>query len=344
MAEESQKFRALLIEDNDADYVAIKGFLGSIPRSNIVLDRVATSDQGLSLMCSNQYDVYLLDYRLGGDDGLDLLQKAVSSGCKKPVIFLTGYDQYDVDVEAMNRGAFDFLVKNKIDPPSLERSIRYAIERWRVQESLVCSLRDKEVLLKEIHHRVKNNLQIISSLLKLQKRGIQSDEARKTLEECYDRVRSIALVHEKLYQSHEVASINFTEYLETLISGLFRSYGIDPKQISLEIQAQDVVLSLDAAIPCGLIVNELASNALKHAFPNQRPGKLLISFLRNPSNELELRVADNGVGIPADFDISRSNSLGLELVHTLAAQLGGTVAIDGKSGTEFKICFREMDH
>lgn len=334
--------KALLIEDNESDYLLIRSFLMLLPKRSISLDWVSTSALGLKSMTANEHDIYLLDYRLGPDDGLEILEQAIKAGCKKPIIFLTGFDQYEVDVEAMHRGAVDFLVKAKIDAASLERSMRYAIENWRAKEYLNSSLLEKEVMLREIHHRVKNNLQVISSLLKLQRRKMHGEEARKTLHDCYTRVQSISLIHDKLYHSQELSSINFSEYIRVLAEELFRSYGVSSQLISLQFEVEEVKLSVNLAIPCGLLINELISNALKHAFPNRLTGQIILTFKRLEDDRFLLGVSDNGVGMPKELETVRHDSLGLELIHTLANQLGGDLKISNQNGAQFLIIFSDQ--
>ncbi|MGB2957779.1 MAG: PAS domain S-box protein [Bacteroidota bacterium] len=199
------------------------------------------------------------------------------------------------------------------------------------------SLQEKEILLKEIHHRVKNNLQIISSLLSLQSNTIESEATRELVRESQNRVRSMALIHEKLYQSASLARIDFGEYLRNLTRDLFRSYSAGG--VSLKLQAEDISLDIDAAIPCGLMVNELVSNALKYAFAQTKGGELLITFSQVARDKFALSVTDNGVGLPSDLDVRNPRSLGLQLVNMLVAQLRGTLDVVSDGGTTFMITF-----
>ena len=213
-------------------------------------------------------------------------------------------------------------------------------ERKRAEGQIRASLREKEVLLQEIHHRVKNNLQVISSLLYLQAKNIQYEEAPLMFQDSQSRVRAMALVHEKLYQSQDQARVDFAEYLRSLANHLFRSYGVNTNVISLKVSVDDVFLGVDIAIPCGLILNELVSNSLKHAFPDGRAGEICIE-LRVADGQLTLMVSDNGVGFSDDLDFRDTGSLGLQLVNTLVNQLEGTIELERSSGTAFKITFTE---
>lgn len=221
--------------------------------------------------------------------------------------------------------------------------LRDITERKREEEKIRASLREKEILLKEIHHRVKNNLQIISSLLNLQSAHIFDPRALEVFKEGQGRVRSMALIHEKLYQSEDLARVDFSEYISNLAAYLFRSYEVHAGAVRLSVEAEDVLLGVDTAIPCGLIINELVSNSLKHAFPDGGGGSINIRLRPAGAERLRLTVADDGVGLPEGFDVRRTGSLGLQLVNTLARQLGGEVEVGGGAGAEFSITFRRED-
>jgi two-component sensor histidine kinase len=205
------------------------------------------------------------------------------------------------------------------------------------QKEVVHTLREKEVLLKEIHHRVKNNLQVISSLLSLQARYLADPAARAIFNASQSRVQSIALVHEKLYQSANLSHIDFAEYVLDLIDNLFHTHGAAERGIVRQLDLGGTRLAIDLAIPCGLIINELITNSLKHAFPAGRGGVLEIVLRHVDSKRLELCVADDGVGMPADLDPRKTESLGLDLVFTFAEQIDARVDIIREGGTRF--CF-----
>jgi two-component sensor histidine kinase len=211
-------------------------------------------------------------------------------------------------------------------------------ERKQAEVRITASLNEKEALLNEVHHRVKNNLQAVCSLLHLQSRDVQNREARRTLQESRNRVRAMALVHEKLYRSGNLARVDFAEYIRSLTSSLVRSFGVDSNAIRLHVEIDQVFLSIDYAVPCGLIVNELVHNALKHAFPDRREGEIRISCHQNDEG-LVLQISDNGAGIPADPDLGKTNSLGLQLVRTLVEQLDGSIEVSNSAGTDFRIVF-----
>jgi len=206
-------------------------------------------------------------------------------------------------------------------------------------EQLTASLREKEVLLKEVHHRVKNNLQVISSLLNLQARHVLDPQALEMFKESQNRVRSIALFHEKLYQSRDLAHVEASEYLKTLIANLLAAYGARPSALVLDVGEEEVLLGVDVAVPLGLVVNELISNALKHAFPGGHLGQIRVELRRVEETRCRLSVIDNGVGFPSNLDFRRAPSLGLQLVCTLVDQLGGAIELIRSGGTKFSVTF-----
>jgi two-component sensor histidine kinase len=212
-------------------------------------------------------------------------------------------------------------------------------ERRRVEQQLRASLLEKEVLLKEIHHRVKNNLQIISSLLSLQAANVHDSTTLAQFRDSQNRVRSMALIHERLYRSDDLAKINFREYIDDLSGHLLQSYLSQDNTVSLKVEAEDIYLDIDTAIPCGLLISELVSNALKHAFPQGRSGTLGIEMKQCDDGQYHVVVRDDGVGIAEDLDFRKTKSLGLKLVHNLARQLGGTVDFQNGRGTEIAVSF-----
>ena len=218
-------------------------------------------------------------------------------------------------------------------------------ERKIAEEKIKASLEEKVVLLQEIHHRVKNNLQVICSLLNLQSKTVKEKEALKILRESQSRIRTISLVHEKLYQAHDLARINLIEYTKSLAVWLYQSYGVSPNRIILEINVGDISLAPDTAVPFGLVINELLSNALKHAFPKsqKKMGKILIDLTSDEAGNITLIVRDNGVGLPKDLDVHSTESLGLRLVTILVEdQLQGKLHLDRRKGTAFHIEFNQQ--
>jgi PAS domain S-box-containing protein len=211
--------------------------------------------------------------------------------------------------------------------------------RKRAEEQLQASLEEKEALLKEVHHRVKNNLQLISSLLSLQAARIAEPAVAELFAESRNRVRSMALVHENLYRAGNFARISMATHVQNLCAHLARAYGMNSRRVELASRIGDVQLDLDLAVPCSLIVNELVSNALKHAFPDGRAGRVCVELQPFGDQQHVLVVADDGVGLPPDLDCQRADSLGLQLVDDLTQQLHGTIAVSRDGGTTFTITF-----
>jgi two-component sensor histidine kinase len=207
------------------------------------------------------------------------------------------------------------------------------------------SLHEKEVLLKEIHHRVKNNLQVISSLLNLQSEKIKQPDLLETFMESQNRIRAMALVHEKLYQSKDLSQIDFTEYMYSFITYMNSTYNLNPDHVRMHMNpnVKPHFFKIDTAIPCSLILNELISNSCKYAFPGNRKGNIHLHFEKEDETEKTanylLRVTDDGIGIPAEIDLKNTSSLGLQLVDMLTQQIEGRVELDRENGTRFTIRF-----
>ena len=219
--------------------------------------------------------------------------------------------------------------------------MRDETQRRVSNEQLKSSLNEKEVLLKEVYHRVKNNLQVITSLLSLQSGSVESDTVRRMFEEACNRVRSIGDIHELLYRSPDLAHVAFDTYLERLAKHLLLFYGMDSDHIRVTITSK-VELALSEAVPCGLIVNELLTNCLKHSFPGGRSGTISLS-LSCDAGECRLEVADDGVGLPAKFRLDETTSLGLKLVSVLAKQLGGYIRLEPGVGTCVTVVFPQSE-
>lgn len=223
--------------------------------------------------------------------------------------------------------------------------VRNITQRKIAEENILASLGEKELLLQEIHHRVKNNMQIISSMLRLQAEPVKDKSYLTILSDSQNRIRAMSLIHEKLYQSQDLAHINFSEYASDLTGELMRSYGNGSSRIVMKTESENIMLGIDTAIPCGLIINELVSNSLKYAFPKDRRGEISVSLDRINEDELELTVSDNGIGLPENIDFRNTESLGLRLVTILAEnQLRGKIESKRLEGTEFRIRFREIKY
>jgi len=221
--------------------------------------------------------------------------------------------------------------------------IRDLTERQKADEQIKKSLQEKEVLIREVHHRVKNNMQIISSLLNLQTRYVDDKETVNLLKESQNRVKSMAMIHEKLYQSHDLNHINIFDYINSLVKDLFYSYAIPKNQIKPVIEVEEINLNIETAVPCGLIISEIISNSLKYAFPKGREGEVHIS-LKHKGEKFYLTISDNGIGFPESIDFNNTDSLGLKLVNSLTEQIDGELELDRSHGTKFNITFQELKY
>jgi len=215
-------------------------------------------------------------------------------------------------------------------------------ERKEMENQIRSSLKEKEILIKEIHHRVKNNMQIISSLLNLQKQYVEEEEAINVLQESQNRVKTMSLIHEKLYQSKDLTHINIADYIKNLITDLFYSYAMEKEDIQQILEINDTDLNIETALPCGLIISEIISNSLKYAFPDKKGGIFL--SLKRSNDKFSLLISDNGIGFPEDIDFKNSDSLGLQLVNNLVGQLDGEIQLDNSEGTKYQIIFQELNY
>jgi PAS domain S-box-containing protein len=233
--------------------------------------------------------------------------------------------------------------KNLLQVPAVEAiviNLRDVTDRRNAEEQLRVSLQQKDTLLREIHHRVKNNLQVIASLLHLQSRAIKNPQALEALRESQQRVKAMAMIHERLYQTEDVSCIVLKDYIEDLVHGIVQANAQDqPVAVQFDIPA--ILLSIHAAVPCGLIINELVSNCMKHAFPKGQKGRILIGIRASEEKRLTLLVEDDGRGLPEEVDIDNGGALGLTLVRVLVKQLEGTIEIRRGAGTRFRITFSD---
>ncbi len=268
---------------------------------------------------------------VAGATGLfGLIYDLVSAGAEQLRLHLTLQER---------KRAQEFLEQTNVE---LERRVaERTADLSLANTSLTNSLAEKDVLLKEVHHRVKNNLQVISSLLNLQSGYIKDPTALQVFIESRNRVRSMALIHEKLYQSADLSRIDFEDYIRTLSNGLLAGFVGKGSKVHISVEVEKIMLPVDSAVPCGLIVNELVTNCFKYAFNAETGGQIQISMRRVDDKDLLLRVSDNGVGFPKDVDFRNTESLGMQLVTTLAEQIDGTIALMNGTGTTFEITFPE---
>ncbi len=407
MDDENNKYiNVLLIEDNFTDTVLIREMLKEVRKPRFRLHNTRRLEEGLDHIERNEIDVLLLDLNLPDSYGLDTFQKANNRAPQIPIVILSAFDDEDVAVKAVKGEAQDYLIKGRVDSNLLARSLTYAIERKSIEGELInhrnhleelveertaelqaanqrlqkeieerkkaeieikASLEEKQILLEEIHNRVDNNLETISNLIGLEYTQNSNKEPIEIYQESQNRVKAIALIHERLSRSEDFAIIDFAKYTQDLINYLFKSYAID-KNIKANIEINGILLDIDTAVPCGLILNELVTNSIKYAFPNSAlsqstkfdgpealnhesvnnpltpqneiTGEINISFTLDEGN-FTLKVSDNGIGLPDDVDFRYTETTGMQLVNALVRQLDGLIDLERDSGSEFKITFRE---
>ncbi|MFS0518046.1 sensor histidine kinase [Nostoc sp. UIC 10607] len=354
--------RVLLVEDSEDDAFLL---LRELQRGDyeVTFERIDTPTAmkaamgvgGASLreasptpIAGQKWDIVICDYSMPTFSAPAALKQVKESGLDLPFIIVSGTIGEDTAVAAMKAGAHDYIIKGNLARliPAVARELREAQvrrERKQAEEQIKASLQEKEVLLKEIHHRVKNNLQIISSLLNLQAEYLKDNQALEVFKDSQNRIESMALIHEKLYQSQDLARINFADYIQDLVTNLFYSYNVNSNSITLKMKVEEVFLAIDAAIPCGLIINELISNSLKYAFPERELGEICIDFCSIEPNLFTLTISDNGVGLAQDFDFQATESLGLRLVKGLTQQLQGNIDFISDNGVKYKIQFSTKD-
>ena len=325
----SRPLRILILEDNAADAelnlheLRRAGFDPQWTRVETEADFLAALDTAPELI--------LADYSLPKFDGLSALKLLRDRGLDIPFILVSGQLGEETAVEAMKQGANDYLLKDRIARlgTAVERALeekRLRAEKQEADEKIRASLREKEVLLTEVHHRVKNNLQIISSLLNLQSRRITDLATLKILASTSNRVRAMAAVHERLYESGDFGQIDFAAHLGSLVRNLMRAHAPADGTVRPELKLEPVTVELNTAVPLSLIANELITNALKYAFPEGAQGTLTIT-LRAGETLHEMCVADDGPGFPAGIDPASSRALGLRLVRDLVRQIRGELDI-----------------
>jgi two-component sensor histidine kinase len=333
------KTKILISEDREPDYVFTRNILHKIP-GNFEISWAANFSDAMRGLATNEFDVCLLDYRLGGHTAMDVLRNLRLSPVRTAFIVFTGMSDCGIDNDVLRHGASDYLSKDDLNAELLERSIRYAIHRKKYEERAAEHMREKELLLKEIEHRVKNNLQIVSGLLNWQGREIKNKEAKTVFKEAQNRIATMSLIHEKLYQTTDALdAIDFQEYTRDLLQLLIEAYSLEKKNVKIEVEMTHRFLDISKAVPCGLIISELASNALQHAFGAKTKNKTVRVGLRRYGRSMHLCVRDNGKGMKSGA--ARKGSFGLKLIVLLVKQLAGKIRFMNEHGSAVHIRFPE---
>jgi two-component sensor histidine kinase len=258
-------------------------------------------------------------------------------------------EEHSSEVHEENLGGFFMITTTPLydDEGNVIGSVHVArdiTERKIMEEQLEQALKDKDILMKEIHHRVKNNLMIMASLLNMQSRYIEDEVARDIFKDSQSRARTMALIHEKLYQSKELKKLDVQDYMESLARDIYHAYIKDPEKIQLNLEIEQLMLDINTVIPLGLILNEILTNTFKYAFPGDADGIVEVKFIKKENNEFLLEVCDDGAGLPPDFHEKKTESLGMRLIHSLTEQIRGELEINSDHGTQVRVKFQELNY
>ncbi len=371
-----------MIEDNYSDVRIIQEMLKDVG-FKFDFKHAESLSAGLEHLNSDEFDVLLLDLNLPDTYGIDTFFKAQKNIPNLPIVILSGAADENAAIEAVHEGAQDYLMKGEVEGRLLARSIFYAIERKHTEEELKkhrdhleelvekrtiglknankqlmreinerkqaeeeirASLEEKKILLDEIQQRIQNSLQIIINIIDGEYYQNGCKNSKDFNQEIENRAKAVELINEMLDQSEDFAMIDFSCYIRKLTDYLYTYYEVDPSLIKLEMDIEGIPLDIDVAIPCGLIINELVINSLKHAFPKSlnefkgQKGKICVSLHSGNKNTL-LTIADNGISLPEDFEFQKSTSSGFRLVNKLVNQLNGKIELDKTNGTKFRVIF-----
>jgi len=331
LKESEERYRGLF--DRSLDFVYVHDFEGNFIDANpAVLESFGYTKEDIS---SLNFTTLLSEDQIPA--ALKVLEEIAYTGFQRE---LTEYRLKRKDGTYLYIETKASLIYRDGKPYAIQGIARDITSRKQAEEQIQASLKEKEVLLKEIHHRVKNNMQVIASMLSLQSQHIKDKDSREMFQESQDRVRSMALVHESLYTSEDLAHIDIAKYIHSLTHQLITSYRTTASRVGMNIAVTDIFLTITTAIPCGLIINELVTNALKHAFPQEQDGTITVSMTPSTNDHLILTVSDTGIGFPKEIDFRNTTTLGMQLVTSLVEQLDGTITLDRSEGTTFTITFR----
>lgn len=343
------KISLLFVEDNES----VRSLYNKRLRNRTEKFFLAENgEEGLEIYKQHKPDLIITDISMPIMNGLEMIKKIKKLSEDVKVIVMSAYSIKEYFLEAINLGVNGYLIK-PVDPFKLYALVdelagnvllkkalaEKEIRRRVAEKNLKRSLDEKDVLLKEIHHRVKNNMQIISSILTMQERLMEDVKLKNVLAESRNRIRSMALVHENLYQNENLANIQFPNYVRSLAGNIARTYYDLQHKVRFEYEMEDIFMPLEIGIPCGLIINELISNSFKHAFSGVDNGVIHIALIRHKNKEFSLQVSDNGVGMDSMFSLEESKSLGMRIVNKLVQQIDGKLDYDFSDGTKYDIRF-----
>ncbi len=308
---------------------------------------------GLELYQKHKPDLVITDMVMPVMNGLEMVKEIKKIAPDAKFVVMSAYSEKDSFVESIHLGIDGYLMKpveakkllSLIDEFAGITLMKWELERKEkkrreAEEYLKKSLAEKEILLREVHHRVKNNMQIISSILRMQSRNIDDPRLKEVLQESQNRIHSMALIHENLYNNKTLSDIKFSSYIKSLSGNIARTYASQQASVNFDYQIDDAYLPMDIAIPCGLIINELISNSFKYAFADKSTGTISIHFKHIIEDQFQLIVSDNGIGIPDKIDITKTKSLGMKILQKLVQQIEGELKYDFSNGTKFTIIFK----
>lgn len=326
--------RVLIVDDDRYNRTVLQGMVESLGYEV----KLAQSGREALEKLGPDVDIVLLDVMMPEMDGFEVARRIRNNPSTRdiPVVMVTVLDSKADRLLAVEAGANDFISK-PIDMVELRVRMASLLKVKSAQDQVRASLKEKEILLREIHHRVKNNLAIVSSILGLQSRYAVDEFHRQMFRETRDRIKSMAIAHEKLYRSESLSQVNLREYVRSLVDHLFASSNTLGSSVTLKKKVDDVSVGIETIVPLGMILTELISNSLRHAFPDGRQGEVTISFHSTGPGTFCMIVKDNGVGISEKTDLNSPRSFGLSLVTTLCSQIGGKIHVSTTGGTEFRL-------
>jgi two-component sensor histidine kinase len=332
----SRAKRILVVDDEERNLLLMRAMLQSL---GYECECASDGPEALAKL-STDVDLVLLDVMMPGTDGFEVLARIRENPefMDLPVIMVTILSSKEHRLQAVETGANDFISK-PVNIAELRARLKSLLKIKEAQDQIKASLKEKETLLNELHHRVKNNLATVAGMLRIQARRIDSPEMTEILEDLAWKVASMGLIHERLYQAPDLSSVNAGDYLKDLAVRLFKAHGSVGSGVTLKTGMEAIIINPDTAVPLGQIMTELMSNCLKHAFCDTDTGILEVALAHRNDDTCELIVRDNGVGIPDDVNIDNPDTLGLRLVRSLVSQLRGRIEIGCSDGTCARVIF-----